>query len=175
MNVFVLCAGRCGSVTLSKALGHATNYTVGHESRWGMLGDARFDYPPDHIEIDNRLSWMLGRLGIYFDEARYIHLMRDRDECAESFTKRVRGILDAYHNGIACAHEAADRLAVARDLVDNVNENIREFVRHRYKRVRTVALSELPDRLPELWTWLGCEGDLDAAMAEFAVKHNASV
>jgi hypothetical protein len=62
MNVFVLSPGRCGSVTLAYACRHATNFRAGHETNCRLLGGQRFGYPPNFIEIDNRLSWMLGRL-----------------------------------------------------------------------------------------------------------------
>ena len=58
MNVFVLCTGRCGSVTLYKICKHIQNFTSGHESRKKL----DFKYQENHIEIDNRLSWFLGRL-----------------------------------------------------------------------------------------------------------------
>ncbi len=56
MDVFVLCTGRCGSTTFIKACAHITNYTAAHESRTGLLGSDRLDYPGKHIEADNRLS-----------------------------------------------------------------------------------------------------------------------
>ena len=62
MNVFILSTGRSGSQTFARACAHVSNYTSAHESRSGLLGDAHFDYPDNHIESDNRLSWMLGRL-----------------------------------------------------------------------------------------------------------------
>ncbi|GGA66833.1 hypothetical protein GCM10011521_01190 [Arenimonas soli] len=33
MNVFVLCTGRCGSVSFARASAYLTNYTAGQESR----------------------------------------------------------------------------------------------------------------------------------------------
>lgn len=46
MNVFVLCTGRCGSVTFVEACKHVTNYTSAHESRAGIAGPGRVQYPP---------------------------------------------------------------------------------------------------------------------------------
>ena len=46
MNIFVLCTGRCGSVTFTKACQHITNYTCTHESRVSLLGEDRLNYPP---------------------------------------------------------------------------------------------------------------------------------
>jgi len=78
LNVFVLCAGRCGSVTFIEVAKHVCNYIAGHETRTALNGHARFAYPVGHIEADNRLSWLLGRLDDrYGDEAFYVHLQRD--------------------------------------------------------------------------------------------------
>lgn len=78
MNVFVLSTGRCGSTTFVKACEHITNFSAAHESRTGLLGAARLDYAGNHIEADNRLSWLLGRLDrTYGNAAFYVHLRRD--------------------------------------------------------------------------------------------------
>lgn len=52
MNVFVLCAGRCGSTTFIKAAQHICNFTSGHETLSGFIGDVRFNYPLNHIEAE---------------------------------------------------------------------------------------------------------------------------
>ena len=95
MNVFVLCTGRCGSMTFKRACAHMTNYAVAHESHRHRhnpeLGPAQriANYPENHIEIDNRLSWMLGLLDKeYGDHAFYVHLIRNREETARSFLNR---------------------------------------------------------------------------------------
>ncbi|MFM8634352.1 MAG: hypothetical protein ACKOEX_06015, partial [Planctomycetia bacterium] len=70
-HVFVLCTGRCGSVTFAKACGHFRNYSTGHETNRAP-GPARLAYPDGHIEIDNRLAWFLGGLEErYGDDALY--------------------------------------------------------------------------------------------------------
>jgi ferritin-like protein len=50
-------------MTFIRACRHITNYTAGHETRSTLLGEDRIAYPRQHIEADNRLSWMLGKLG----------------------------------------------------------------------------------------------------------------
>ena len=76
--VFVLSAGRAGSNTFAQACQHITNYTAGHESRVGMVADDKLSYPERHIEADNRLVWLLGRIEQqYGDEAYYVYLRRD--------------------------------------------------------------------------------------------------
>src|SRR3990167_1085729 len=101
MNIFVLCTGRCGSLTFAKACGHATNFTAAHESRTGFLGPGRVGYAAGHIEVDNRLSWFLGRLEEEWgDRAFYVHLTRDNDGAARSYLRRRTGIVLAYRSAI---------------------------------------------------------------------------
>ena len=102
MNVFILNSGRCGSTTFIKACQHITNYSSAHESLSTETGPLRFNYPPNHIEADNRLSWLLGRLDkVYGDRAFYVHLKRNPEDTIRSFSRRIDfGILKAFEQGI---------------------------------------------------------------------------
>jgi len=84
MRIFVLCTGRCGSMTFAKACSHITNYTSAHES--GRYVD--WSYQDNHIEVDNRLSWFLGTLAERYPDSMFVHLSRNRDAVIESFTRR---------------------------------------------------------------------------------------
>lgn len=175
MNVFVLCTGRCGSRTFFEACRHITNYTCGHETRCTALGDERLAYPDRHIEIDNRLSWLLGRLGERFgDDAFYAHLVRDRDATAASFNQRwgfEASIVRAYSRAILMRQE--DGLDVALDFYDTVNANIRAFLAGK-PRTMVVNLETAVRDFAEFWQRIGAAGDRDAALATFQVRHNAS-
>jgi hypothetical protein len=178
-NVFVLCTGRCGSMTFVKACGHITNYTAAHESRCHLTGPARLAYPPRHIEADNRLSWLLGRLDrSWGEQAAYVHLVRDPEATARSFAKRAdRGILLAYRSQILMGaprrNPSAEPLDFCRDYVDTVTENIRAFLRGK-PRTMLVRLEAAEEDFPRFWDWIGADGDLAAAGAEWRVRHNAS-
>ncbi len=90
MNVFILNTGRCGSYTFHEACSHIKNFTSGHESRSTILGPNRLDYPENHIESDNRLSWLLGRLDKkYGDNAYYVHLLRNEKDLVYSFASGI--------------------------------------------------------------------------------------
>lgn len=80
----MLTTGRSGSTTLAAALSHATNYTVGHETR-NMLIEGRLDYPDSHIEVDNRLQWFAGPLADRFSDARYVHLIRPTTDVVSTY------------------------------------------------------------------------------------------
>jgi hypothetical protein len=175
MNVFVLCTGRCGSTTFARACQHITNFTSAHESNWGRVGHARFDYPPNHIEADNRLTWMLGTLDDRFGtNAFYVHLQRDRTSTAKSFDRRwgsPRSIIEAY--GKAILSTQRQDLDVCLSYVDCVNDNIRLFLKDKPHHM-TMTLETLGSSFAEFWDLIGAVGELDAAMATLAERHNAS-
>jgi hypothetical protein len=176
VNVFILSAGRTGTHTFARACDHITNYTSAHESRSGLLGEAHFDYPDNHLESDNRLSWLLGRLDRRFgDRAFYVHLTRETRTVAESWAKRAHtGMMNAYRYAILwhCAKDATP-LEVALDYCDTVEQNIRLFLRDKESRM-DFPLEQARERFPEFWRRIGAEGDLSAALAEFDVRHNAA-
>lgn len=176
MNVFILNAGRSGSVTFIQACRHISNFTCGHESRAGLLGREHFAYPPAHIEADNRLSWFLGRLDrSYGVNAVYVHLRRDNEATAMSFVRRYSGgIIRAYRKtmlmGLPRGSEAMD---VARDYCDTVNSNIELFLRDKPRKM-DFSLEHARRDFPKFWQMIGAQGDLEAALAEFDNLYNAS-
>jgi hypothetical protein len=174
-NVFVLSTGRCGSMTFAKACCHIDNFTAAHESRMNRVGPERLAYPPGHIELDNRLSWLTGRLARRFpdEETFYVHLRRDREATARSFLDRWgKGIIQAYARGIlAGAHAREDPMEVCLDYCRTVNANIEEFLSTRPNSM-TVRLEEIDEAFPRFWKRIEAVGDLEAAMDEWAVRHN---
>lgn len=176
MTTFVLCAGRCGSTTFAQACRHMTNYTAGHETRSHLVGPARLAYPADHIEADNRLAWLLGRLELtYGDRAAYVHLTRDRLATARSFRARYgSGIIGAYQSAILMGlPAAADPLEVCLDYVDTVTANVAAYLRDK-TRVFRVQLETAAADFARFWYGIGAEGDLEAARAEWTIRHNAT-
>lgn len=178
-NVFVLCTGRCGSTTFAKAAAHASNFTAAHESRTHLTGPNRFAYPPQHIEIDNRLAWWLGRLDrAYGDDAHYVHLTRDPKAVAQSFVGRQNyGLIKAYREtmllNLVLRAPKTDWTLIAEDMIDTITANITHFLRDKTK-VMSVQMETVEQDFPAFWHWIGAKGDLNAAMAEWSVRHNAT-
>jgi hypothetical protein len=177
MNVFVLNTGRCGSTTFIKACNHITNFSCAHESRAGILGEEHFDYPENHIEADNRLSWLLGRLErAYGDDAIYVHLKRNENDTAHSFTLRYQaGIIKAYRApGILMGlPEETDHMSVCLDYCDTVNSNIELFLKNKTRKMQ-INLEDIDRDFVSFWKFIGAEGDINAALAEFTKRYNAS-
>lgn len=176
MNVFILNSGRCGSTTFIKACRHISNYSALHESRSGLIGSERLNYPDNHIEADNRLSWFLGRLDEkYGDNAFYVHLTRDHGETATSFARRTDfGIMQAYREGILLElQDNPSPQELATDYLDTVDANISLFLKQKSQKM-DFKLESARDDFKEFWLRIAAEGDLDAALSEWGTRHNAS-
>ncbi|MGB3694077.1 MAG: hypothetical protein WBG70_11615 [Spirulinaceae cyanobacterium] len=181
MNIFVLNTGRCGSTTFIEACKHISNFSSAHESRSKLLGEDRLNYPNNHIEADNRLSWVLGRLDkVYGNDAVYIHLKRDDNATARSFVKRFsKGIIKSYKDGVLMGSLDQDApsndapMSVALDYCDTVNSNIELFLKDKTQKMN-FSLENSQEDFPKFWQLIGAEGNLEAALAEFSTCYNAS-
>ena len=176
MNVFILNSGRCGSTTFIKACQHITNYTAAHESLLSNTGAQRFNYPKNHIEADNRLSWLLGRLdNKYSNDAFYVHLTRNKNDVTTSFSKRINfGILKAYEQGVLMHEQhllpAQD---IAKDYIETIESNIKLFLKDKPNKIG-VSVETVKKDFTEFWNMINAEGDLEKALKEWETKHNAS-
>jgi hypothetical protein len=177
MNVFVLCTGRCGSSTFIEACHHIANYSSAHESRSSLLGAERLAYPARHIEADNRLSWLLGRLdATYGDRAFYVHLQRNHQDTAASFVKRYAGgIIKAYRGSgiINRLPESTDPMAVALDYCNTVDSNIQAFLKDKSHKME-VHLETASKDFQDFCERIEADVDLPTALREFDTRHNAS-
>ncbi len=141
------------------------------------MGQARLDYPPNHIEADNRLSWFLGRLDqAYGDDAIYIHLKRNDSKVAASYAKRLfpGGIIPAYGHGIYFP-ESSDNsnLHIAEDYCNTVNSNIELFLKDKRSKI-IFNLENAKQDFEKFWNMIKAEGNFEAAMSEFDTLYNAS-
>lgn len=175
MNVFVLNAGRCGSTTFIRACQHIDNYSAAHESRLRLTGPLRLAYPANHIEADNRLSWLLGRLERAFgDNAFYVHLRREPGASARSFARRADfGIMQAYREGILLGGQGQDAEEIALDYLDTIESNITLFLDGK-THVMDFRLEHAKRDFRRFWQAIGASGDLERALAEWDVRYNAS-
>ena len=181
MNVFILCTGRSGSKSLTLACKHITNYTVGHETMAREVGDRRFDYPDNHIEVDNRLSWFLGRLdAIYGDTAFYVHLKRAKEPTVASFLERwdnQGSIIKSYAEGILLqgfnklTHQ--QKKNIASDYYETVSQNIKYFLKGKTHQMN-MDLENLEHSFSEFFKLINAEGNLENAIKTFQIPTNTS-
>lgn len=164
-------------MTFAQACGHIDNFTSAHESLMSAVGAARLAYPPGHIEVDNRLSWLLGRLAREFrdEDTFYVHLQRDEEATARSFQRRWgKGIIKAYSTSILSgAHRTAAPYEICLDYCRTVDANITEFLSRRPHSM-AVRLATAEADFAEFWRRVGARGDLGAALAEWRINHNES-
>lgn len=155
-----------------------TNFTAAHESRAREVGPARFDYPDRHIEADNRLTWLLGGLAAHERRGdRYVWLQRPTSDVAASFLRRWEAptrisIMEAFAHGIIMEHKdwpAERRAELVWFYIEMVEANIIEFITDRPHL--TVQLGE-PGSFRRFWQWIGANGDLEAALDTWALRHN---
>jgi len=184
MNVFVLCTGRCGSTTFSKACGHITNYTSGHQThvsnRIVHLRELSVYHPDNHIEVSPHLTHRLGWLDqCYADKpVFYVHLKRDTEAVAFSYYRKFK----RRHQGLAAAwwhitgrpkylnpdgREAWPPTFM--DMVETLNLNIKTFLKSR--RHITIDIEDPDDGFRDFWDEIGAEGDLTAALNEFNTRY----
>lgn len=172
-NVFVLCTGRSGSQTFVRACEHFTNYTAGHETRSKMLGQDRLAFPDSHIEADNRLSWILGRLEKkYEDAALYVHLNRNASKVVASFNMRRDhqfSLIDGYNRLILM--QSGYKEGVVADMVETITCNIEAFLANK-SHVIKIDIDAPQQEFLRFVEMIGAEGDVEAAVAEFSVLHN---
>src|SRR5262249_21831625 len=149
-----------------------SNYSSAHESRMALLGPERMHYPVNHIEADNRLSWLLGRLDqVYGDEAFYVHLKRDVQAVAASYARRDgTGIMQAYRDpGIVMGlPKYTDPTTVAADYCNTVNSNIELFLKDKSRQM-VFHLETAQQDFPVFCDLIGAEGDLAGALNEFSI------
>ena len=176
MNIFILNTGRCGSTTFIKACQHISNYSSAHESQSTLIGEQRLAYPENHIEADNRLSWILGRLDkIYANNAFYVHLSRDKNKTAESFARRNDfGIMKAYREGMLMQEQQSNSsLELAQDYIETIESNIALFLKDKTHTLE-FSLENAEQDFKQFWKQIKAEGDFNAALAEWKTSYNAS-
>lgn len=174
-NIFVLCSGRSGSATFAVACSHIRNYSSSHERNRQHYVSERLAYPPDHIEVDNRLSWYLGRLdAVYGARAAYVHLTRDPSEVAASYAARHKGRLAPswmrYIMGAEKETMEAEAERMMADMVEVITANIQLFLRDKLWMPFRVEHHE--EDWPRFWEWVGAEGNYRASLKAWNHRHN---
>jgi hypothetical protein len=168
MKVFVLGTGRSGTKTFAKACEYLTNYSVSHNT---LREGAGFDHKmraleskDHHIEVDDRLSWLLPVLErLHGADAYYVHLWRDPGKVVRSYTKPTPAeklkvsASDAERAGALC--------------VEVINKNIEHFLAGKPHQI-FIDIDRPAEKFRRFLEEIGAEGDLDAAVAEFEKIHD---
>lgn len=174
--------GRSGSLGFIKACQHITNYSSGHETRSWQIGSARLDYPENHIEADNNLSWMLGSLDNRFgDDAIYVHLIRDRADVVASWNRlwnhsfsNLRCYTEGMLGRIPDLLTDDEKLIVVQQFCESQTQEIELFLRDKTDVTR-ISLDQVELGFAQFWNRIGAEGELENALQEFNINHHANL
>ena len=176
MNIFVLSTGRAGSTTFSKACAHLDNYTVSHGCKFTNACDLTFNYPDNHIAVDNRFVDHLNTLNnLYQKDVLYIILHRNLKEQAESLKK-----LDEKNKYLSL--DSCEGVLSYEDYLIKQDEKIADFLYtnyelpYRYKVEHNFLdfnLSLAKDNFDYFWHLINGKGNLTEALDEWDIKYNA--
>lgn len=183
MNIFILNPGRTGSMTFIKACAHLTNYTCGHETARNTPDYQRYNlqYPSNHIEADNRLTWFLSSIDkIYGENTYYVKLWRNHDQLVNSYMKRKnlnQGIINAFAVGIMQQKQRKISKEgyywAVSHYINTLNCNIDYFLKDKTKTI-TIDINNPKSNFEKFWNDIGGEGDIDLALKEFDNRYNSS-
>jgi len=176
-NVFVVGTGRCGTTTFIQACNHIVNFTAGHETRITKFGESRFKYSRNHIEADNRLSWMLPDLIARFPDSVLVHLRRDVDDVAKSYSKRrgPRSLADNLIRGILYqADVEQNRQEVLKFGMAVLRNNVDYILKRVNNKVYFIDIEYPNNSFIDFWNYIGAKGDIIAALDCFNYHFNQS-
>jgi hypothetical protein len=106
----------------------------------------------------------------------YVHLKRNLKDTANSFViGSSAGIFQAYKgNGIIMgSRKGIDPVAIALDYCDTVNSNIELYLQDKPNKME-FNLETAKQDFPIFCARIGAKVNMDKALAEFDVRHNAS-
>jgi len=167
MRVFVTGTGRCGTKTFAMACRHMTNFTSGHETHAGRIGD--LDYPDGHIEADPHLVHVLPLMLDKYPGALWVHLLREHETAVPALARRPS--LDHYAAFCFQARRSPSRRAAAAMLYANTVALLKRLLP---EGSMVVQLEQAQDQWPAFWEWIGADGDYEASAAEWDRRYNAS-
>lgn len=168
MNCFVVGTGRCGTSSFYQAAKHIKGWTAGHETAATYVGP--LVYPKKHIEVNAQLVYRIPSLLREYPEARWVHLIRDRDACIRSLAVEAFETMQAfaYHWFQTRNHHAVP--AAAEAFYDQTNELISTLLPNAF----VIRIEELQERWTEFCSWLGvsCAGTV---VSEFSRAYNPGI
>ncbi len=175
-HVFVLTADESGSAIFANACKYISNYSCGFETNISKTGTARVNYIKGNIEIDNRLSWFLGRLDkTYGNDAYYVHLIQDTETTAKNLNtkwKLKHSVARAFNHHILMKNNADPN--ITNDLVETINENIFLYLKDKKHKI-TINIKDPKEAFSSFIEAIDAEGDIDSAIQELLLSQNTLV
>lgn len=159
MRVFVVGTGRCGTTTFYQACKYISNYSCGHETQAFRSG--LMDYPDNWIESAAQTVFLMGELIEKYPTAKWVHLVRDRDDCARSAANNSLRSLQMFTD-LVIQTTRKTPLEMAYRHYDITNALIRQCLPSGYM---TINLETAENQWKNFWDWIGADGDYDSSQA----------
>lgn len=167
MRCFVVGTGRCGTSTFYNLALTLNGYTVGHETKAGRALIP--EYSDNHIEVDHELSYLIPLLKDRYPDARFVHLVREREACVESLVRETWDRMEAFSFAWFQSRHPWDVVAAARIYYDATNRLIEEMA-----PAMTIPLAELREAWPGFCALIGAEWDWPEAERVLSRRYNAA-
>jgi hypothetical protein len=182
MRVFIIGAGRSGSMTFSKACKHINNFTSAHETSAarGAVGASYLNYPDNHIEIDSHLNWFPHVLDQRYPGAMFFHLKRDRESVVKSWIKRSQsagtGVRPLMWPMLGRKNSTPVSLRADAELIyDELVLRVDSFITRLHGHKRTLHIESMEEEWPRFLAAIeATTDDYDASVNEFKRRYNAS-
>lgn len=174
-NIFIISPGRTATYAMSKAFSNVSDYTCAHESRVGFFNDQRINYPDNHIELDNRLSFYLPQLTRKYSKKNSLLVIvnRDRNSIAKSYNKRWRkiNIMKAFSQGIHMNDLQSNNIDVCLAYVNYIYETI-DYFKPQWDNVLEIEFSDLNFGIEQILKKINKINDLENVLEEMKNKSN---
>ena len=174
MNVFFVSPGRTGTKSISRVLKTIDGFTSLHESRVQELGESRIEYPDNHLESDNRLTWFMPQLTKkYSDKALLVIVHRDREEVARSYNDRWYkiNIMKGYSQGILLRDLSDNNLDVCRDYVNHVYTTL-DYFKDSWKNVIEMNIKDPDEGIRGVLEFIGKEDYFEEVIKELKTRRS---
>lgn len=165
VNCFVVGTGRCGTSSFYQAAKHVRDWTAGHESAAGYIGPPV--YPDRHIEVDAQLVYRIPELLQLYPEARWVHLIRERDSCVRSLAVESYQVMRAFAYQWHQVQMDFGVWEAAESFYDRTNELISTLLPDAF----VIQLEELAEKWEDFTDWLEVKCDAGVAL-EFGRVYN---
>jgi hypothetical protein len=168
VNVFVVGTGRCGTSTFYQAARTIVGFTAGHETTAGTVPSWQF--ADQHIEVAAQLVYGIPRLRATYPDARWVHLVRDREPCVRSLARQCWESMAAFAKQWFLCDHPADVALAAEQFHDLTNELIEALLPP--DATMKIRVEELVEAWPRFCEWIGAEYDEEAAAGILHRKYN---
>lgn len=137
-----------------------------------MIDSDPWSYPDNHIEISPAIAIAVPRLLEIYPEAILVHLVRRREDCVASIARLLsedgRHFINYWGNlYTGKRYPEAGRRRIAAYLYDSTVALVRSC-----RPALEIQLEAAAETWPTFWDLVGADGDYQAGLAAWSIRHN---